>query len=210
MPFLQQGDSATVPIPAGQSIRVGAFRKASASVLIPQGLPGGPLATVNDGASTYGPYPAGASVTVNAVAGEVEYVVAASPVLTDSPFNPAGVAITGGSLNSTSVGATNQNTGSFTSLRWQTLNVALTDGSGTPGNVTQNVSRGRAAFAAAASSVVVTNSQVSATSTILVSLGGADATLTSVRVTAAAGSFTVTGNAAATAATPFDYVVIQN
>jgi hypothetical protein len=40
-------------------------------------------------------------------------------------------------------------------------------------------------------------------------LRGADATLTSIlRVTTAAGSFTVTGNANATAATAFDFVVI--
>lgn len=113
-------------------------------------------------------------------------------------------------LNGISIGATTPSTGSFTSLRSTSLQSALTDGSGTPGNVTQNVSRGRAAFAAAASTVVVTNSQVAANSTVLVSLGGSDATLTSVRVTPAAGSFTVTGNAAATGTTVFDYVVIQN
>lgn len=210
MPFLQQGQSETVAIPAGQSIRVGAFRRAQASVNIPFGLPGGPIAIIADNASTFGPYPAGASVTVSAVIGELEYVVAASPVLTDNPFNPAAAALTGGTINGTSVGATTPSTGSFTSLRSTSLQSVLTDGSGTPGNVTQNVSRGRAAFAAAGSTVVVTNSQVTANSTILVSLGGADATLTSVRVTAAAGSFTVTGNAAATGTTPFDYLVIQN
>jgi hypothetical protein len=43
----------------------------------------------------------------------------------------------------------------------------------------------------------------------LVSLGGTDATLTSIRVTAAAGSFTVTGNAAATAITKFDFLVVN-
>ena len=59
-------------------------------------------------------------------------------------------------------------------------------------------------------SVVITNSLCAANSTVLVSLGGADATLTSVRVTAAAGSFTVNGNAAATGITPFDYVLVRN
>lgn len=90
------------------------------------------------------------------------------------------------------------------------LRSTLTDSSGTPGAATQNVMRGRAAFAAASNSVVITNSLVAATSTILVSLGGTDTTLTTVRVTAAAGSFTVTGNANATATTPFDYVVVAN
>ncbi len=215
MPFLQQGRDAVVVIPAGQSIRVGALGGAAASITIPQGLPGGPTQTVTDGQSLYGPYPAGATVTVESTVGVIEFVVAASPGLTDQLFNPAAVALTGGTMtgvavNNATVGATTPNTGSFTSLRSTSLLSLLTDGSGTPGNVTQNVGRGRAAFAAAGTTVVVTNSQVALTSTILVSLRGGDATLTSVRVTPAAGSFTVTGNAAATAITIFDYLVIQN
>jgi len=210
MPFLQEGRDAIVTIPAGQSIRVGALCGATASVSIPMGLPGGPTQVITDGQSVYGPYAAGATVTVESVGGVVEYVVGASPALTNNVYNPASVAISGGAINNTPVGATTPNSGSFTSCRFNSLLSALTDGSGTPGNVTQNVARGRAAFAAAASSVVVTNSQVAANSTVLVSLRGGDATLTSVRVTPAAGSFTVTGNAAATATTIFDYVVIQN
>jgi len=210
MPFLQQGQDATVTIPAGQSIRIGAFRNAKASVNIPGGRAGGPIQTLSDGAVTLGPYTPGVVVVVAATSGEVEYVIGASPVLTDVPFNSAGVAVTGGTINATSVGATTPSTGSFTSLRSTSLQSALTDGTGTPGNVTQNVQHGRAAFAAAGSTVVVTNSQVAANSSVLVQLGGADATLTSVRVTAAAGSFTVTGNAAATGITPFNYLVIQN
>jgi len=94
-------------------------------------------------------------------------------------------------------------------VKTSNLQATYTDSSGTPGNVTNNSPRGRAAFAAAGSSVVVTNSLVAATSTVLVSLGGSDATLTSVRVTPAAGSFTVTGNAAATATTVFDFLVVN-
>lgn len=142
-----------------------------------------------------------------------EYLVATStafPAAQPTLYVPSAAAITGGSINSTPVGATTASTGSFTTLRATSLLAALTDGSGTPGNVTQNVLHGRAAFAAAGTSVVVTNSQVAANSTVMISLGGSDATLTSVRVTPAAGSFTVTGNAAATAITPFDYFVIQN
>ncbi len=107
-------------------------------------------------------------------------------------YNPAAVAITGG----TALGLTD-------------LGAARTDISGTPGNGTANTTRGRAAFAAAGATVVVTNSKVSVTSTVLVQLGGADATLLNVRVTAAAGSFTVTGNAAATGITPFDFLVVN-
>ena len=94
-------------------------------------------------------------------------------------------------------------------VKTSNLQATYTDSSGTPGNATNNSPRGRAAFAAAGTSVVITSTLVTATSTILVSLGGTDATLTSVRVTSAAGSFTVTGNAAATATTPFDWVVVN-
>jgi hypothetical protein len=84
------------------------------------------------------------------------------------------------------------------------------DSSGTPGNVTNNNPRGRAAFAAAGSAVTVTNNLVVAGSTVLVSLNSADATLTFIKSAApGAGSFVVTGNAAATATTVFDFVVIN-
>lgn len=96
-----------------------------------------------------------------------------------------------------------------TALGLTDLGAARTDISGTPGNGIANTTRGCAAFAAAGATVVVTNSKVSATSTVLVQLGGADATLLNVRVTAAAGSFTVTGNAAATGITPFDFLVVN-
>lgn len=121
-------------------------------------------------------------------------------------YNPAAVALTGGTINNTSVGATTRSTGAFT-----TLAITRTDSSATPGNVTNNSALGRAAFAAAASTVVVTNSAVTATSEVFVQLlGAADATLTSVvGVTVGAGSFTVTGNAAATAAKSFSFLVIN-
>lgn len=202
MPFLQPGREATVVIPAGQSIRIGSPLGASASISIPQGLPGGPTQTVTDTNRTFGPYPAGATVSVESAAGVVEYVVAANPVLTDGPYNETAVSISGGTVQLVGGELRFGQVGGLASI--------LLDGSGSPGNITQNAARGRAAFAAAGSSVVVTNSQVTANSTVLVSLRGGDSTLTSVRVTPAAGSFTVTGNAAATATTIFDYVVIKN
>lgn len=133
------------------------------------------------------------------------FKVGVDPATISAGFLLAGVAI-----NSTTIGATTPSTGSFTSLRFTSILSAITDSSGTPGNVTNNAARGRAAFAAAGTSVVVTSSLCAANSTVLVSLKGGDATLTSVTVTPAAGSFTVTGNAAATATTPFDFVVIGN
>jgi hypothetical protein len=95
------------------------------------------------------------------------------------------------------------------SIKTSNLQAVYADSSGTPGNVVNNNPRGRAAIAAAATACVVTNSLVTAASTILVQLGGADLTATSVRVTAGAGSFTVTANGAATGNTPFDFLVVN-
>lgn len=120
-------------------------------------------------------------------------------------YAPGAVAITGGSINGTPIGATTPST-----VKVSILQAGFyADVSGTPGNGTVNGMRGRAAFAAAGTSVTVTCNQVTATSTVLVQVGGSDATLTAARVTTAAGSFTVTGNAAATVATPFDFVVVN-
>lgn len=81
---------------------------------------------------------------------------------------------------------------------------------GTPGDGTVNRPMGRAAFAAASATVVVTNDLVDTTSVVDVQLEGApDATLTSVDVTPGVGSFTVTGNAAATATKVFSFKVVN-
>lgn len=86
----------------------------------------------------------------------------------------------------------------------------ITDSSGAPGNVVNNATRGRAAIAAAATACVVTNNQVTANSMVIAVLRSADATLTFIKtVVTAAGSFTVTGNAAATGACPFDFLVVN-
>lgn len=85
-----------------------------------------------------------------------------------------------------------------------------TDGSATPGAATINAVRGKAAIAIGAASVVITNSKVSATSQVIVVLENNDATLTFLKsVVPGAGSFTVTGNANATAAVNFKFVVVN-
>ena len=81
------------------------------------------------------------------------------------------------------------------------------DLSGAPGNGTAHATMGKAAFAAAGSSVTITNRFVTPASAVIVQLGGSDASATSVRVTPALGSFTVTANAAATGITPFTFIV---
>lgn len=82
------------------------------------------------------------------------------------------------------------------------------DTSGTPGDATINAMTGRAAIDATQSACTITNDSVSATSIVTVSLESIDATLTQIlTVVPAAGSFTVTGNAAATADANFSFVV---
>lgn len=101
------------------------------------------------------------------------------------------------------------NGGSISQGTGGTIHQSYLDSSASPGNVTNSNGRGRVAFAAAGTAVVVTNTLCAATSSVFVSLGGSDATLTSVRCTPGAGSFTITGNAAATATTPCDFLVVN-
>ena len=118
-------------------------------------------------------------------------------------INPA----TAGAMDNVAIGSTTRRGGGFS-----TLALSSTDSSGTPGNVTNNSPKGRVAIAAGANNVVVTtNIGVSATSTVLavINQATADATLTQiVRVVPAAGSFTIYGNANATANTVVDFVVL--
>lgn len=87
---------------------------------------------------------------------------------------------------------------------------SFTDDSATPGNRTVNKVRGVNAIAIGAATCVITNSFVSATSLVIPVLQFGDATATTVlRCIPAAGSFTLTVNAAATAATKFGWVVIN-
>ena len=90
------------------------------------------------------------------------------------------------------------------------LSATFTDSSGTPGNVTNSSPRGRVAIAAGASSVVVTSALVTAASTVFATVSSIDGTLLAInRVVPAAGSFTIYGDAAATAATKVDFIVVN-
>ena len=83
----------------------------------------------------------------------------------------------------------------------------------TSGAQTVNMTKGRALIAAAAASVVITCDRCVVGSTVMavISQSGADATaLQVVRCAPAAGSFTISVNAAATAATQVDWVVLNN
>lgn len=131
----------------------------------------------------------------------------ANLAVTISPTGTGTVTIapaTAGTINNMSLGVTTP-----AAVKVASMAATFTDSSGTPGSVTNNSPRGKAAFAAAGNSVVVTNSLVTAASSVFIQQETADATLTRMTVVPGAGSFTVTGNAAATAATTFSFFVVS-
>ncbi len=90
--------------------------------------------------------------------------------------------------------------------------LATDGGTITSGAATANQLSGRASITAATSSVVITNNLVNANSKLQawVAQGTADATLTDIlRIVPAAGSFTLFGNANATAATLVDWRLLN-
>ena len=80
---------------------------------------------------------------------------------------------------------------------------------GTTGAQTINKATGSVNFAAAATSLVVTNSLVTTSSVIVATVGTNDTTMKTVNAVAAAGSFTLNANAAATAETRVNFVVLN-
>jgi len=80
---------------------------------------------------------------------------------------------------------------------------------GTTGAQTINKTAGTVNFAAAATSLVVTNSLVTNNSIIVCTVGTNDSTMKSVSAVAGAGSFTLYANAAATAETRVNFIVIN-
>ena len=80
---------------------------------------------------------------------------------------------------------------------------------GTDGAQTINKNAGTVNFAAAATSLVVTNSLVTTSSIIICTVGTNDTTMKSVSAVAASGSFTIYANAAATAETRVNFIVIN-
>ena len=80
---------------------------------------------------------------------------------------------------------------------------------GTTGAQTINKSSGSVNFAAAATSLVVTNSLVTTNSVIVATVGTNGTTMKTVSAVAAAGSFTLNANAAATAETRVNFVVLN-
>lgn len=80
---------------------------------------------------------------------------------------------------------------------------------GTTGAQTINKTAGSVNFAAAATSLVVTNNLVTANSVVIATVAANDSTMKSVQAVAGAGSFTLYANAAATAETRVNFLVIN-
>jgi hypothetical protein len=89
------------------------------------------------------------------------------------------------------------------------LVAAFTDISGVPGNGTINTPSGRFAIAAAASAATITCALCTANSKIQLQVETNDGTLKSATVVPGAGSFVVTGNAAATGNTNISFVLMN-
>lgn len=103
----------------------------------------------------------------------------------------------------------NQSLGA-TPRRWKQLLLGKTiTAPATTGAQTINKASGSVNFAAAAISLVVTNSLVTTGSVILCTVGTNDSTMLSVQAVAASGSFTIHANAAATAETRVDFVIFN-
>jgi hypothetical protein len=91
----------------------------------------------------------------------------------------------------------------------RSLAVDLGDSSASPGDATLNFSAGQSAIALGASAAVITSDKCDATSIVHITPLDLDATLVRWKVAATGGSFTVTGNAAATAPWRFNWQIFR-
>ena len=115
--------------------------------------------------------------------------------------------------NATGIGNNTTVIGASTNVKTQIFGDIVFDktvtSSGTTGAQTIDKTVGSVNFAAGATSLVVTNSRVTASSIIVATVATNDATMKSVSAVSASGSFTLTANAAATAETRVNFIVIN-
>lgn len=126
---------------------------------------------------------------------------------TYATFTASGETLTGDWLPSSN-GGSNVGNASF-GIKQLFVDYTNTAG-GTTGAQTINKASGSVNFAAAATSLVVTNSLVSTNSNIQCTVATNDSTMKSVQCVAGSGSFTIFANAAATAETRVRFHVIGN
>jgi hypothetical protein len=96
------------------------------------------------------------------------------------------------------------------SIGWKQLYLSRTvTAGGTTGAQTIHKNAGRVNFAATDTSLVVTNNRVTTSSVIICTVNTNDSTLKSVSAVPASGSFTIYGNAAATAETAVSFLLLN-
>lgn len=133
----------------------------------------------------------------------------AGGVLGDSLVSESGTVVTAAAtaIVSNSNGATDLGSSSV-GYKQLFVDATITAG-GTTGDRTINKSAGSVNFAAAATSLTVTSNKVTTSSVVLCTVATNDTTLKSVQCVAAAGSFQMFGNAAATAETRVNFWVLN-
>jgi len=207
--ILPAGSRLTIQVPPQSSVTITPATASSARVARLPATAGSSAAPVTVVISAATKYTAGKVtpliIDVSCTAGSVTI---GDPVLIDEVYDPAAVAITGGSISATMNGGSIGQTTPIP-VKSSNLAAAYTDSSGTPGSVTNSSPRGRAAIPAGATSITVTSTLVTAASAIFAQMRSSDATMIEISAVAAAGSFTVTGNSAATGVVPFDFLVIN-
>jgi hypothetical protein len=126
-----------------------------------------------------------------------------------TPVNKAGDTMSG-TLVTPSVIPTANASGSLgaASDGWTKLYIDYTN-TATVGAVTINKAAGRVNIAAAGTTVTVTNSLCTANAHIFCNVANNDTTASSAHATAAAGSFTITLNTAATAQIAVDFFIVS-
>lgn len=182
---------------------------------------------ISDTGVTAGAYGNAASVATYTVNGQGQLTAAGSTAIAiaASQITSGAVAVTRGGTGLTTLTASRIPYGDGTSAFQSSANLTY-DGSiftakanivvnktitatGTTGAQTINQTSGSVNFAIAATSLVVTNSLVTTSSIILATVASNDTTMKSVQAVAAAGSFTLYANAAATAETRVNFLVLN-
>lgn len=136
-------------------------------------------------------------VTGSSVSGTVE------KRLTDT------IAVANTALSQSGVNSVSGRTGVITlDLSDVSITKAIT-ASGITGNRTLNTTCGSVNFGASASSLVVTNNLVTTSSVIVATVATNDTTMKSVQAVAVSGSFTLHANAAATAETRVNWLILN-
>lgn len=132
-------------------------------------------------------------ISGSTITGFLHPITGATMIFPNGGF--AAVAITGGSINNTPIGATTPNTVKTSNLQA----TYVYSGSAVAGAVTNNNPRGRFTVPVGISSVILTNSLIAATSMVVFVLRSVDGTLTRITTQiSAAGTATVTFDGAAT------------